>query len=783
MDGETGRRPFGPMLRELRLRAGLTQEELAARAGMSVRSVSDLERGLVLRPRGRTVAALVKALALSPDHRCLLESAARAGALRAVAEREAANLGVDGAEPGSGSSAAAAAPSAPVGQGLGREGRPRQLPADLAAFVGRERGLGELDALLGSAGGTGSAVAIVGIPGVGKTALAVHWGHRHAALFPDGQLFLDLRGYDPVRPLTPAEALDRFLRALGVEPGRIPGEVEEAAALYRSVLADRRVLIILDNVREARQIRPLLPGGKHNAVVVTSRNRLTGLIALNGLRRLTLGVLPVADAVDVVRQILGEERCRGQKDALTRMVNLCGRLPLALRIAAAHLEDQPHRSVADYANELSCRRVSTLAVPGESEHTVVRAFDLSYGALAEPSRRMFRLLGACRLADVAVPAAAALADVDEEHARVVFADLADAHLVIEHRPGRHTLHDLLREYAEQLAQARQDTEAEAATGRLLQWYLNTTDPLNRLLLPTAGADTRPADGGPVFSDSAQAMAWCEDERPNCITLIERAHETGFHAEAWRLAANLSAYFLLSKHWQDWERTHRLGLACAKAAGDEAGQARMLGSLGAALQVQGRYLRSLECLAPALEIRRRLGDRQFEAHTLTNIGHAHSRLGRVAEAMAHYEQAVAIFRDTADTYGLGHALTNLAELNMDRGDFESAGRQLGESLQLFQDARNLYGEGMALDSLGTLHLRLGEHEVARKELEEAVELRRRVKDLHGEGVSLCRLGDNEHGAGRGARAVELWRQSLRILEALDAPETAEVRDRIRAAAHE
>jgi hypothetical protein len=391
------------------------------------------------------------------------------------------------------------------------------LPADVTAFTGRRRQLEALDGLLESGADTTAVVisAIAGTAGVGKTGLAVHWAHRVRDRFPDGQLYVNLRGYAPTPPASPLEALAGVLRALGVAAEQVPVETEQAAGLYRTLLADKRMLVLLDNARDPDQVRPLLPGGPGSLVVVTSRHRLSGLVVKEGACRLTLDVLTPEEANQLLARLLGETRVHAEPAAAAELARACAHLPLALRIAAATLADRPQLSIAGYVAELGQGdRLGALAVDGDEQAAVRAAFDLSYAALAPGARRLFRLLGLVPGPEVTADAAAALTGTLPERAARLLDRLAAAHLIDQDTAGRFAFHDLLRLYAAERAR-HEDTgeERKAATRRLLDWYLHTVDAAARMLypdklrlpLPLAEAP-RPAT---PFADHRGALAWCE----------------------------------------------------------------------------------------------------------------------------------------------------------------------------------------------------------------------------------------------------------------------------------
>jgi DNA-binding SARP family transcriptional activator len=395
--------------------------------------------------------------------------------------------------------------------------RPAQLPSDTAGFVGRVEHLARLDDLVRDDPGRSPSpvVSVVsGAAGTGKTALAVHWAHGVRDRFPDGQLYLNLRGYASETPVRPLEALGRVLAALGVAAEQIPSDVEEASALYRSLLADRRVLVLLDNARDPEQVRPLLPGGAGCLTLVTSRDRLGGLVARDGASGLVVGVLDDREARAVLTRLLGPARVDAEPEATAEVVRLCGNLPLALRIAAARLSERPDAPVAELAGLLAGDRLGGLDVYGDTDPGVAvrAAFDLSYRGQPADARRLFRLLGLAPGADVTAATAGALAGQDAVTTLRTLDRLASANLIAESAPGRYAVHDLLREYAAERAAAEESpAERAAALDRLYARYL------------------------------AHAGAWIDAERANVVSAVAHAAEHGPHEAAWLLADAMRGY--------------------------------------------------------------------------------------------------------------------------------------------------------------------------------------------------------------------------------------------------
>ncbi|XMN08210.1 BTAD domain-containing putative transcriptional regulator [Streptomyces griseobrunneus] len=512
--------------------------------------------------------------------------------------------------------------TAPVGPS------PAQLPAMAGAYVGRRRQLRELDTLLSpDPGGRAHVVAVVGAPGVGKTALAKHWAHARRKHFEDGQLFVDLRGHSPLPTLRPGDVLAQFLRALGAPPDRLPADEDEAAALYRTLLADKQMLIVLDNARDAEQVRPLIPGARGCAVVITSRSRLAGLVASDGARQLALDVLDPGEARRLLGSIIGECRATAEEEAARRLVQLCGGLPLAIRIAGANLVARD-TGIADYCAELAGDdMLSRLRIEGDRRSTVRAAFDLSYLALPAEARRMFRLLGLMPGPDVSVNGAAALTDSTSAASAGLLVSLTDAHLVRERAAGRFGLHDLVRSYARELVSGQ---EAHAARQRLFEWYLYHADAAARLLYP-AEPGAGPSAGAPpsaalVFSDHGEASEWLDSERENLAGAVLQAAGSGFTTIAWRLAESLHSFLSVGMYTGECLKVATAGLFAAVADGELRAQAAAQLRRAECHWALANRAQAVELFGSGLELARQAGWPDGQALALRRIGAAHRENG-------------------------------------------------------------------------------------------------------------------------------------------------------------
>ncbi|MDT9682755.1 tetratricopeptide repeat protein [Streptomyces sp. TRM76323] len=663
--------------------------------------------------------------------------------------------------------AAPSAPPAPPAPSLPAGPLPRQLPRDLTVFVGRQDVLARLD--------TAALTALCGPAGAGKTALAVRWAHRSAAAFPDGQLFTDLRGYS-ADPLSAAETLHRFLRALGTPAERIPRELDERVALFRSLVAGKRLLMVLDNATGADHVRPLLPGTDTCHVVITSRTALYGLAASHDAHIVQVGLLSEPESRTLLTELLGRDRVRhaaGQdRDALAEVAALCGHLPLALRLAAAHLAARPHEALAEYCAELRRDRLTALEIPGDPTAAMRAAFTLSYEALDGPTGRMFRLLGLHPGPDLDTSAAAALSGDTPREAERLLARLEHTYLIGRNAAGRWQLHDLLRDYAaERAAQGAEETRRTALV-RLLDWYLHGATRAMHLLDPNRRpTPLDPASPGlalPEPSGYDDALRWLEKERANLRAAVLHAAAHGFPGHAWRLSHTLWRFFYLRGHLDDWIATHEAALAATAGRAERYGHAETLTSLAVALHLAGRYEESVGHNERALPLHREVGNRFGEASTLTNLGATQIWRGRYAEAKRLFELALSLQREFGNQRGEANALGNLALCHLRLGSHLEALADFGHSLRLFEKVGDRRGEAHTLEHLGRVHLGLGNPAAAGEHLERAVALHREIGYRRGEAEALTGLGVVLRHGGRHREAVEHHRRALETAEHIGEP---------------
>jgi tetratricopeptide (TPR) repeat protein len=662
---------------------------------------------------------------------------------------------------------------------------PRQLPAAAPHYVGRAVELAALDELAEFArAGDGTLVisAIDGSAGMGKTALAVHWAHQGADLFPDGQLYVNLRGFDPAeRPADPAEAVRGFLDAFHFPAEQIPGSPDVQAALYRSLVAGRRMLVVLDNARDSGQVRPLLPGSPGSLVLVTSRNKLTGLIAAEGAYPITLDVLSEQEAAELLSRRIGLHRVALEPDAVSELAGICARLPLALTIAAARTYRHPDRPLAALANELrdTRRRLDELEI-GDAATSVRAVFSWSYRKLTVPAARMFRLLGIHPGPDITVPAAASLARVRADRARAALAELADAHLLTEDAAGRFALHDLLRAYAAELAHTSDSAESgRAAMHRVLDHYLHSAYAAAPVLAPRQNPisldplapGVRPEH--PAGHDDA--LAWLEAEHRVLLAVIAAAVEAEQDRHAWQLPWVLADFLDRRGHWNDYTVTQHIALAATERLGDLSGQARAHHDLGHAYVTAGRYEQAHSHLSRALALHGQLGDGAGEARAHLDFSIVVGLQGRYREAISHGREGLRLFRAAGHDHGIARALNALGwDLAHLGEDVPEAITYCQEALRILRELDDRNAQSAVLHSLGYAHSRTGQYDEAATCYQHALGLVAGSDDSYHVAEILTSLGDSERAAGNPAAARAAWEQALAIADDRRHPDAAGLR---------
>jgi len=702
--------------------------------------------------------------------------------------------------------------------------RPRQLPADTAWFTGREQELAWLERLLGRAepGVPMAIVAVNGLAGVGKSALATRAAHRLAPCFPDGQLYIDLQGAADQAPLHPNEVLGRFLRAFGVAGRHLPADPEERAGLLRSLLAERRVLAVLDNAATAAQVRLLLPASSTCAALITSRRHLP---ELDGAVHLHLDLLTADEAVALLAQVAGSRRVAAEPLAAAEVVRMCGHLPLALRVAGARLAARPAWSVGTLVGRLRDERLRLDEL--ELDGLAVRAsLQVAYRELCDhdvagvDSARAFRLLGLLDGADVGVPVAAALLDHPAQATEVALERLVDASLLESGTPRRYRFHDLMRLFARERTSCHDpEPERVAALGRALRCYLAATQQADRLLRPgQSPAADEPHVARLEFRDRAGALDWLETERANLVAAVGHAAAGPYGEIAWQLAAALFGFFDLRGSWDEWEQVNRLALQAAQRCDDRRGEAQARRDLGAIAWRRFRLEEAAGHLARSLELRRLAGDLHGQAQTLNSLGLVLTARRCHQDAAVHFERSLGLFRACGDRRGEGQVLNNLGDLYRSQGRYEEAlacllgdlaiCRELGDrrgeavtlsnlgevqrdrscaaeafdhhyrSLMICQELGDRRGQGLNLDGLGEARRAQGRHPEAVDFLRQGVGLLREARDRHGEADALWHLGLALDALGDHGEATSCLRRALTVFDQLGAPEAGDVHDLMR-----
>jgi DNA-binding SARP family transcriptional activator/Tfp pilus assembly protein PilF len=650
-----------------------------------------------------------------------------------------------------------------------------QLPADIPDFTGRVGHLQNLRDLLSGprrpdSPGAVVVAAVIGAGGLGKTTLAVHAAHLLRPHYPDGQLYANLvRPNAP--PVPPGDVLARFLRDLGVDPGRIPVGEEERAAQYRSLLTDRRVLIVLDDARDAAQVRPLLPGSGSCAVLVTTRNRMPDLA---GSRFIDLDVLDSAEALDLFASIIGRGRAAAEPEATDDVLTACAGLPLAIRIAGARLAARGGWTVRNLARRLSDerRRLDEL----KTGDLAVRAcFEVSFASLprhdaddVDPAHA-FRLLGTWQGRTIGLPAAAALMGQSEQNVADALEDLVDAQLLQSPAPDRYRFHDLLRAYAAGRANLEETPAVrDGAVRRVLAWYLHTVDAVAQMVSPHHyKVQLAPLEAGcePLgFLSLDEALNWCEIERTNLVTATRQAAASGLHVVAWQLPVAAFGFFNRRTYWADWVETHQVALSSVRVLGDKRGEALVLNNLGMAF-ARRRMDEAAGYFEQALAIRREIEDLPGEAQTASNLADTYRRLRRYDEALALLKRALEIQRQAANPYSEAVVLNNLGETYLSLGRVTEAVESLDHAREMFRDIGEIRGEGYALDNLGEAYLSLGRVAPAIGVLERALELRDSAGDRFDAADTLRRLVRAHVARQQPDQAGAYLRRALLIYEEL------------------
>lgn len=763
-------RGFGARLRACRQSAGLSQEGLAERSGLSIRAISNLERGATHWPYRNTLNRLADALELHGAARTeFMDAPGHRPGHRAVADARQRRPRVRARGP-----------------------VPRQLPTVAHPFVGRAHELAALDELLRAMDVEPRRVsvitAIMGTAGIGKTTLALHWAHIAASRFPDGQLYANLRGYDPSGgPAGAAEIIPGFLRAMRVDQNRIPVSVDEQAGMYRSLLAGKRMLLVLDNALDAAQVRPLLPGSSGCLVLVTSRGQLSGLVAFDGALRLSLDVLSQEEASDLFTARLGPDRAGSEPRAIEEMSRLCGHLPLALSIAAARAAAFPEIPLSALASELRDTRNPLDGLnSGEPGVGVRDVFSWSYQRLDSQVSRMFRLLSSHPSSVISVPAASSLADYPVTESHAALRDLVRTGLITENTPGRYKFHDLVRAYSSERSEFTETaTEHNEATRRMLDHYLYRACAADETRYHSRWPITfaKPAAGTILeeFISKEQAYAWLDLERLVLLKLVELAADSGFEEHSWQLAWTIRNFLNDSGYHQMLLTILRTALHAACRIGDQTGQAYMHLGLGRACTELRDFQEAKKNLEQAMGLYREIGQYSGEAYVALAISMALQEEGRYDEAIAHVQQAIGLCEVFSGDPGIEfirlRSVNNIVWLHACAGSFNQARSRAEEALKVFRRVSRPDLAANVFDSLGFIHNRLGEHA-------EAIACFRQALDLidPGNGYaaadSLEHLADACRGIGDHANARAALHDALAALGEPHHPRAARIRDKLR-----
>jgi tetratricopeptide (TPR) repeat protein/transcriptional regulator with XRE-family HTH domain len=779
---------FAELLRLLRTEARLTQEELAEAAGVSPRSVSDLERGINRTARKDTALLLADALSLTGQVRVLFVAAARgrAPATEVMSARRDA---------------------APTASATAT----RALPRDIGSFTGRDRELAWLLETLADAAAREGLVgvhAIDGMAGIGKTAFAVHAAHRLAASFPDGQFFIPLHAHTAgQQPVDPADALASLLLTAGIAAQHIPPGVEARASRWRDHVAGQRILLLLDDAAGHQQVRPLLPGTSGSLVLVTSRRRLT---ALEDAAVISIGTLSPDEAAALLARLADRPELGSGEGPAGEITRLCGYLPLAIGMLARQLRHHPARTAAELAARLAAAR-DRLGVMRAENLSVAAAFDLSYQDLGAARQRLFRRLGLAPGPDIDAYAAAALDDTGVESARDALDELYDHHLITEPAPGRYLLHDLLREYARALA--ADDADSRAAAGRLVNYYAHVAAAASRHIATWTTAGGRPPPSpppasAPQLATSQDAAAWLESERPNLSAALGHAAAQALPGHAVAIATAMGGFLRARGHWDLAASQYEIALSAAREAGDRPGQAGALDELGLLQQLTGEYPAATANLAAAVALYRELGDVRGEGYALNHVGLAKGEAAdypaaaashrqalelargagdQLAEAVslidlamvqsltgdypaagAGYERALALTRIVGSKFDEADALTELGMVRRLTGDYAAAAALQREAHELFRQLGDRLGQAWTYDEVGLVHKETGDYQAAAATLRQALQWHRELGSRHGEAKALNSLGEVLTETSATSEARDLHNQALAIARDLGAP---------------
>lgn len=787
MDDGWGR-GLGEFISGLRRLVGKTQEELAEDSGLSVRSISDLERGRVARPHRRSLELLAAALNLDPVHAKAFVAITRRAS--STCQMLAEELGVTTRTELSElyrrilEVQVGRIPCQSSESGVFSAGAPHQLPMATRYFVGRKAELASLNEVLP---GTGERrepeiTVVSGTAGVGKTALALYWAHQVVQQFDDGQLYVNLRGFGPTStPVAAEDAVRTLLEALGVQTHRIPPDLDASAALYRSLLVGRRILIVLDNARDEQQIRPLLPGGPGCLVIATSRNQLSGLIAAEGARQLVLGVLSSVEARQLFSARMAD-RFATEQAAVDEVTRLCGRVPLAVVMAAAYATAHPCLAIADLAAALGDDRMRLDVLDSGDPSLDVRAvLSWSVQRLGPEAGRIFCLLGLHPGPEFTASASISLAALTPSAGVRAFRELSAANVISESVPGRYNFYDLMRIYAADRVRSINAKSRRAASIRMLDHYLHTACAAAMMLNPAREqislAPAAPGVMPETLSDHREALAWFDAEYRVLAASVMQAAGAGFDASAWRLSWAMDDYLRRRGRWNTLSAIEREALASVIRLGDVAGEAVTRRHLGRTCALLCDYSQADDHLRKCLQLCENLGDHTMWALLHLDFCDLLERQGRPSEALMYAERCLNYSEAANYEFGQFAALGDKGRLHASLGDYGQALGYCREALARSEGLGVLGGEAAVWDTLGYVESCRGEFADAIACYERSLDLFRENGDRCNEAAVLKRLSDSFHAAGEIQRSGQLWRWALDIMEDLGCADGDEARQRI------
>jgi tetratricopeptide (TPR) repeat protein len=667
---------------------------------------------------------------------------------------------------------------------------PHQLPATVHHFISRHDEKNMLTTLLDTAASEKTVVisAIDGTAGIGKTTLALHWGHQTQDRFPEGELYVNLRGFDPTgEPMSPSEALRRFLDALGVPKERIPTDTDAQAALYRSLVHNRRMLVVLDNAVNSEQVRPLLPASSMCLTLVTSRNQLSGLVIRDGAHRLRLDFLSTLEALDLLVSHIGEAKIDAELDAASELVERCAHLPLALSIVAARAASRPQFPLTALVDELRDERDRLDALDAGGDMSVRVVFSCSYRTLSAEAARAFRLLGLAIGADISLGATAALLGARERPVRRLLEELGRMHLLEHYLPNRYRFHDLLRLYAAERAEADESNAGRrSALRRLLDWYLHTSYNADKYFGPHR-SPANPDIPDPEItlheiSSYRQAVAWFAAEHAALLAATRLAFDHSFDEHAWQLPLAMHAFLERQGHWLDLATANESAWRSALRTDNRNAQAHTAHNLG---RTYARFHRFDDCdhyLQRAFALYQELDDQAGQAEVHEAMGQLSDFSGRHSEAILHAQSALDIFRAIGDRQGEASALDQVGWNFAQLGDFERALPLCQQALPMLHQLGDSHREADTLDSLGYIHDSLGHYPEAISHFQRAIALWRALEDHYNKAKTLVRLGDTYHTVGDDIPAGNAWREALAALDKISQPGAETVRVKLAALEH-